>query len=248
MRFLALILLALAAPVSATSLDELKDALRALPAPAPLQGVYEAKQWREDLNKKGRPPETVSASVHIDADSDGLLLRWDAATLKRASEETRAGRQALGTDPLCALIAAASALRLEQTINYGPSLLKVLDIAELRGERADSYQGKPARLLDIVVPEADPEDDKIRMKENSRLLQVWLGEDHLPLAMTITRKVRARVMVFLSVESSSREEISFGVLANRLVLLKRDEQGSTEGPGNSSRYHNSFVFLPAAAP
>jgi hypothetical protein len=247
MRLLALMLLILAAPVSANGLDDLKNALRALPAPTSLQGTYEARQWREDLNKKERAPETVTAQVRIAEDADGLQLYWDAATLKRANEETRAGRQALGTDPLCALIAAASALRLEQTINYAPSLLKVLAIAELRGERSDTYQGKPARVLDIAVPEADPEDEKISMKENSRLLQVWLGEDHLPLAMTITRKVRARVMVFLSVESSSREEIGFGILANRLVLLKREEHGSTQGPGNSSRYHNSFVFLPAAA-
>lgn len=246
MKFAALLALLFAHSAFASGLDDLKVALATLQGQGSLRGTYEARQYKNDLEKKSRGPESASASAQVEDDADGFQIRWDRAVLKRAMAEAKPGKSANSVEPLTSLIGSASATKLAQVVNYAPVLLQTLSVGQLKSERADTWNGKPARLLELTIAEQDPEDDKVSMKENVRTAQVWIGQDGIPLAASFSRKVRAKVMMFMSFEMSNKDDYTFGVVANRLVVLKREEQGTAKGMGSDTQFRNSYTFTPKA--
>jgi hypothetical protein len=125
-------------------------------------------------------------------------------------------------------------------------LLDTLAHSQLVSEKADTYQGKPARLVQLVYTPPIEDMSKVSIKENAHTAQMWIGADGLPLAAVMTHKLRGSFMMFISFEQASRDELVFNVVNNRLVLAHRDEQGTRKGPGGDGTYHNTYVFTPKA--
>jgi hypothetical protein len=246
MRYAALLALLFAHSSFASGLDELRTALGGLQGQGALRGTYEIRQQKTELEGKEKGPESALATVQLEEDANGLQVRWDRATLKRANDEAHPPKGAKKSQGLSTLVGASSALRMSNALNHAPALLRALEGAQLKSERADTWQGKPARLLELALVEENPDDDKVKMKESTHLAQVWLGADNTPLAASVTHKRKASVMVFLSFEQSAKEDFVFSVVNNRLVVLKRDEQGSAKGFGSDARYRNTYTFTPKA--
>ncbi|GAB3438156.1 hypothetical protein NX773_02770 [Massilia solisilvae] len=245
MRYAALLALLLANAAWANGLDDLRSGLSTLQGQGTLRGTFEAKQSERDLDGK-KPPQSAHASAQVEEDAGTLQIRWDRATLKRAADEASPPNGARRNEALSTLVGTSSALRIANLVNYAPAFVRALDGAQFKSERADTYQGKPVRLLELSLVERGPDEEQIKMKESTHIAQVWLGADNVPLAATITHKRRAKVMVFLSFEQQAREDFVFSVVANRLVVLKRDEQGTAKGFGNDTQYHNTYSFAPKA--
>lgn len=244
MRYAALLALLFANSAFATGLDDLRGALAALQGQGTLRGTYEVRQQTTDLDEKDKTPDSGSAVAQVEEDASGLTVRWDRAAIKRANEQAWAAKGGKKGQALSTLIGSTSALRVAGAVNYAPSMLHALEGAQLKSERSDSWQGKSARMLELSLVEAAPAEEKVKMKESTHTAHIWLGADGAPLGATVVHKRKASVMVFLSFEQESREEFVFGVLANRLVLLKRDEQGTAKGLGSTSQYRNTYTFTP----
>jgi hypothetical protein len=245
MKPAALLFLLFANSAFANGLDDLRSALNTLHGQGILAGSYEVRQQKVDLDGK-KPPENASATAQVVEDGTGLQLRWDRAVLKRANEDAHPAAGVKKSEALSTLIGSTSALRVAAAVNYAPALLHLLEGGQLKSERQETYQGKPARVLDLELTEAGPDEKQVKMKESVHSAQVWIGADGAPLAATMTHRRKASVMVFLSFEQSAKEDFVFSVVANRLVVLKRDEQGTAKGLGNESRYRNTYLFTPKA--
>lgn len=240
MKFSPLLLLLLANAAGATGLDDMKSALAGLQGQGVLRGTYEVHQTSTDLESK-KGPESTAAAAQVSDDGSALDIRWDRGLLKRAADDAA---RAKPDNKLQMLIGQTSATRLASTVNYAPKLLDMLAHAQLRSEKTDTYQGKPARLLELSMKPPVEENGKVSIKENSHIAQVWIGADGLPLAATVAHKVRASFMVFISYEESSKEDMVFSVANNRLVLVKREEQGMRKGAGSDATYRNLYTFTP----
>jgi hypothetical protein len=245
MKYAALLALLFANAASAGGLDDLRTALATLQGQGSLRGSFEARQFKQEEGK-GKVPESASATAQVEEDATGLQVRWDRATLKRANDEAHPPKGVKKSELLSTVIGSSSALRVAGAVNYASALLRALDGAQLRSERADTYQGKPVRVLDLSLVEEAPNDEHISMKESTHLAQVWLGADNLPVAASISHKRKAKVMVFLSFEQQAKEDYVFSMVNNRLVVLKRDEQGTAKGLGSDTQYRNTFTFTPKA--
>lgn len=245
MRYAALLVLLLSNAACASGLDDLRTALGTLQGQGSLRGTFEARQFKQEVDSK-KGPESAAASAQVEEDASGLEIRWDRATLKRAAEEASPPKGAKRSESLSTLIGTSSALRVSNLVNYAPAFLRALDGAQLKSEHADTYQGKPARVLELTLVERAPDDQHVSMKENTHTAQVWLGADNLPLAATVAHKRKAKVMVFLSFEQQAKEDFVFGVTANRLIVLKREEQGTAKGIGSDAQYRNTYSFTPKA--
>ncbi|MES3023314.1 MAG: hypothetical protein V4857_17255 [Pseudomonadota bacterium] len=245
MKLAVLIALLFANSAHATGFDDLKAALAPLQGQSTLRGTYELKEKKTDNDKK-TGPETASAAVYIEDSPDGLQMRWDRALLKRATEESKGGVSITKVMPLGSLIRSVTATRMAQTVNYAQAFLQTLSMAQLKSERVEAWQGKPARLIELVINEPAAEDAKVSVKENVRIAQVWIGADGAPLAASMTRKFKAKVLVFMTIESSNKEDFVFSVVGNRLVVLKREDVGATKGPGSDMNFHNVSTFTPKA--
>ncbi len=247
MKFSALLALLLASPAFANGLDDLKTALAPLQGQgAALRGVYEAKLHKTDLEKAAKPPESATASAQVDEDASGLQIRWERALLKRAIDEASPAKGAKKAEALASLISSSSALRVAQAVNYAPKFLESLAFSQLTSERTDTYQGKPARLIELNITPPDDGDSKVKIKENMHVARVWLSAEGMPLAATVSHNIKASFMMFMSYEKANKEEFTFAVVANRLVVLKREDQGTEKGFGNESQYRNLYTFTPKA--
>jgi hypothetical protein len=111
-------------------------------------------------------------------------------------------------------------------------------------ERPDTFQGKPARLVEVRIAPEEVANEGGGVKENMIVAQFWIGANGVPLGALMTHTVKARLMVFLNYERSTRDEMTFGVAGNRLVALKRDSQGKEQGPGSEYEFHHLYTFTP----
>jgi hypothetical protein len=235
MKYLTLLALLFAHPCFANGLDDLRGALGTLQGASTLRGTFDARQ---QSTEKGKPTEAAHAKAFVEEDEVSLQVRWDRSVLKRANDEARPPKGTKKHEALSTLIGAASAVRISNTMNYAPVFLKSLEDAQLKSERADTWQGKPARQLELSLVEPNPDEEHVKMKESTHTAQVWTAPDGTPLAARIAHKRKASVMVFISFEQVAKEDFVFGVVGNRLVVLKRDEQGS------QAEYRNTYTFEP----
>jgi hypothetical protein len=245
MRYAAFLALLFANAAWANGLDDLRTTLGTLQGQGALRGTFEARQSKQESDKS-KPLESATASAFVEQDGSALNVRWDRAVLKRANDESNPPNNGKPKEMLSTLVGTSSALRIDDCVNYAPAMLRALDGAQLKSERAGTYQGKPARVLELALVERAPDDEHVNMKESVHTATVWLGPDNAPLAAAVTHKRKAKVMVFLSFEQQEKEEFVFNVVANRLVMLKHDEQGTAKGLGSDGQYRNSYSFTPKA--
>jgi hypothetical protein len=246
MKFAALLALLLTQSAYANGLDDLKVALAPLQGAGTLRGTFEVKETRTDLDAKPAKTETASIAALIDDDAGGMAIRWDRSLIKRAVEETFMAKEKKKKMGPGVMFSQTSAEKVSNTINYAPSLLQYLNNATLRGERMDAYNGKPARMIEILVNMPGPDTDKVKLKDNSHIAQIWLSPENLPLAATVSRVIKGSALVFLSFESTSKEELTFSVASNRLIVVKSDDAGKSKGPGSETEYRRVTTFTPKA--
>lgn len=246
MKYAALLALLLTQSAHANGLDDLKAALAPLQGAGALRGTFDVRETRTDLDAKPPKPESASISAWIDDDANGMAIRWDRGLLKRMTEEAFAPKEKRKGMGAVSMLGQTSAERVAHTVNYAPKMLQYLNHATLRGERMDAYNGKPARLIEVAVNMPGPDSDKVKMKDNTQVAQIWLGADNLPLAATLNRVVKGSALMFLTFESSSKDEMTFGVASNRLIVLKSENAGKSKGPGDDSEYRRITTFTPKA--
>jgi hypothetical protein len=245
MKYFTLLALLFANAASANGLDDLRGALGQLQGQGTLRGTFEARSQKTEIGK-GKAPEVASATAYVEEDASGFSLRWDRAVLKRAADEARPPKGVKKSEALSTLIGSTSALKIANSVNFAPAMLRMLEDGQLKSERADAWQGKPARLVELSLVEPKPDEEQVKMKESVHTAQVWLAPDGTPLAATVTHQRKASVMVFLTFEQNAKEDFVFSVAGNRLVVLKRDEQGTAKGLGSDAQYRNTYTFSPKA--
>ena len=230
---------------SANGLDDMRAALAQLTGQAPLRGAYEVQETKNDLESKtAKGPQTTLASAMVYDDANGLEVRWERGLLKRAADEASPARGANRKDALSNMITQVSATKLAAVMNYAPRLLQTLTWSQFRSERNDSYQGKPARLVEVGITPQEVPNDNVSIKDNTLVAQFWIGPDGMPLAASTVHSIKAKFMVFISYEKTTKEEFTFSVVNNRLVVLKRESQGKEKGPGSDTEFRNVYTFTP----
>lgn len=227
-------------PAGASGLDDMQAALCLLQGNGHVRGAYEA---RESKTRPGKAPETHMAAAMVSDDAGALEMRWDRALLRRAADEGSPARGVNKKDGLTNLITSSSPARVGAALNYAPRLLQSLMLGALKSERMDAWQGRPARLLEVLIAPEEAPNDAVSIKETI-VAQFWIGADGVPLGAVTTHTIKARLMVFMSYEKTTRDEMTFAVTANRLVVLKRDSQGKEKGPGIEHEFRNLYTFTP----
>ncbi len=241
MRYLVFAAALLGGHAGANGLDDMKAALAPLQGMVPLRGAYEVHETRI---KPGKAPETLMAAAMVSEDASAFEVRWERGLLKRAFDESSPAKGANKKDGLSALIASSSPARIGLALNYAPRLLQSLVMGTFKSERADAWQGKPARLVEVLILPEEAPNDSVAIKENSIAAQFWIGADGVPLGAVTTHTIKARLMVFMTYEKTTREELTFVQAGNRLVVLKRDSQGKEKGPGSEHEFRNLYTFTP----
>lgn len=214
----------------ATGLDDLRAALQGLRGAAPVKVMLAAQVTtasRDDDDKVRNA--TGTATLSAEDGPQGLRLVYPREIIAKAVAEG-AGRQSDSTAP----IPTRNALNqldygnVHSMVHAAETLLIRLEGAKLKAERAEAWNGKPARrlTLDLTVPKNQQFVDK-----QTSTMDVWIDDAGRPLASRANATVKGSAYVVVTFEAKNSEDRVYTVAGDRLLVVRRDSSSSGSGAG-----------------
>ena len=231
---LPILMLFLALPMSANSLDDLRVALQKLQGGEPVKATLEHSFWRQITEDKKPVVSQGKVSAQVEEGPQGLKVTWARPILLQAMKELAAQeREPDRATPTRTALRNLDPLEATETLNHAEALLRDLSQAQLQEERPEAWQGRPAKLLVLKLTPKLPESQRKYMKELKVEAKVWVGPDGLPLAFASTVAYKGSRM-FISFEGGSNRELQFARIGGRLVVTRATSEERNAGFGAST--------------
>lgn len=217
----------------ADGLADLKSALGRLQGQTPLKAVVEAKTWNRQGEGKEAEETHGLASVSVEESPRGLQVLYSKDMLsKLENEERQKEKDKKAKTPTLSALSEVNSSSLRPMISAASGLSRTLERANFKGEKADDYNGKPARLLNFEMSmDKLSEKERKYMKKFDGQINVWIAADGTPLASKSSQTVTGRALVVISFEMKSEEEWVYTTVGDRLVALKKESKNSGSGMG-----------------
>jgi hypothetical protein len=200
--------------LQADGLSDLKAALRGLPAPAKVRVKVEA----ESLEREAGKDSTEHRTTVVEDGPEGTRILEDtrpATAPAKAKGSAKPGAAKKGSG------------EFHDDLRPAEGLLEQLEKARLLEEKAEAYEGRPARRLKLAMDLDLDAEARSHLKKADYEATVWIGLDGLPLAMVHRIEIKARVMLVASVWTKIDIRRRFQRVQNRLLVL--DEQADVQG-------------------
>ena len=245
MKRLACLALALL-PLRADGLTDLRTRLGQLQGQDAVKGQLGRDLWQQD--KDGKEAAKVlqgSLQVYVEAGPQGLHLQVAPSLLAQARREQEATLKDPEKDSATArVLKGMNPVDLAEGLNAADGLLRDLAQSTLLEEKADTFEGQPARLL-LLKPEPKLNAQaKKAVKSLVASLKVWVAPDGTPLALEEEVTFKAS-RFFISFEGTTKKKQRFRRVGNRLVSLVAEEESSNSGFGNVQQKKVVTRFQPA---
>jgi len=112
------------------------------------------------------------------------------------------------------------------------ALARNLEEAQFKAEKADTWNGKPARLLTFTIPiDKLPPEQRKYVKEFDGTLAIWITADGTPLASEMHVTVKGRAFVVVSFDAVDENSATYGVVGDRLLTLRSENHSASSGAG-----------------
>lgn len=232
---LPILLLSLIVPLGANGLDDLRGALQRLQGADPVKATLEHSFWRQTTDDKKPVVSQGKVSAQLEEGPQGLRVTWSKPTLQQAARELAVQEKEPDRPaPTRTALRNLDPVETAESLNHAEALLRDLAQAQLQEERAEPWQGRPARLLLLKVLPKVPEAQRKYLKELKVDAKVWVGPDGLPLAFASTVAYKGSRM-FISFEGGSSQERQFAKVGGRLVVTKATSEDRNAGFGASNQ-------------
>jgi len=232
---LPILLLSLALPIGATGLDDLRSSLQKLQGAEPVKATLDHSFWRQTMDDKKPVISQGKVTAQLEDGPQGLKVTWGRGTLQQAAKELAAQeREPDRPAPTRTALRNVDPLEVGEALNHAEALLRDLAQAQVQEEKADTWQGKSARLLVLKLTPKIPESQKKYLKELKVEAKVWVGADGLPLAFYSSVSYKGSRM-FISFEGGNTQELQFSRIGNRLVTTRATSEDRNSGFGASSQ-------------
>ena len=232
-RLVFLVALLAAGGARADGLDDLKAALVRGAVNTPLRALVHTATWRKVGEGKAAEEDRGAAVLSVDDGPRGLVVTHGRELLARIDADL--GARARNPNAKTPALYALDETRSRDLLGFtqaAPSITRTIERAVFKGERADAYQGKPARALRFELPiSVLSTRDRKYAKEFNATYEVWIGADGTPLASRLRQAVKGRAFVVVGFESVSEEETVFALAGARLVAVRKESHSSAAGAG-----------------
>ena len=166
-------------------------------------------------------------------DADGLHVTHAPALLTRVAKE-QSDRQANSdlSTPIARAVGELGPLSVAEHLDFARHLLEILNRSQLVSEKRVVYEGRPARLLSLKVKNPPPKTSigHVEILEDS--LNVWIGDDNVPLAAVRTRRYSGGIL-FIKGQGSQNSRWTFARKDDRLVATRTEEKSTSSGFGQN---------------
>ena len=233
-RPLVLAALLAAAPFArADGLADLKSALARLQGQTPLVATLEVRTTERQGDGADAVEKLGLASVAVEDGARGLQVLYAKETLARMDAESRQlARDPNAKTPTAWALAKLASSDLVPIVSAAPALSRGLDENPFKGEKADAWNGRPARLLTFAVPvEKLPPQQRKYVRQFDSTVSIWIAADGTPLASSARTTVKGRAFVVVGFEAVDERSCTYGVVGDRLVALRGEEHTSSSGAG-----------------
>lgn len=232
----ALLFTSCALSAHADGLSDLKTVLGRLQGSAPVKAQVETR-----INNRigeGKELEEISgqASIQLEDGNRGLQLVFSKDLLSKLEAEERAKeKDPKAKTPALSSIKELSPSELRPVVNYAAAMLRKLERAQFKSEKADSYNGKPARLLNFELSiDRLSEKEKKYIKKYDGSFDVWVDADGTPLASRSLQHITGRAFVVVSFEIRDEDNLVYAVTGDRLLVQKKERKNMSSGTGERS--------------
>lgn len=234
MKFLAPVLsLFLAYSVSADTLSEVRTALASLKATTPAHATFEMQRFRKAEGRFANNQSNGGVTVSVASDANGLQLTFPTDLLAKANKEANDREaDAKASTASRAAIAELDATSVAESLDFREPLLRLLSIAKPQTETRVMWRGVPARLVVLkLTPKLSKDATSIwHVNFSQDQLNLWIGNDNLPLAAERVQKGSAGFL-FLRGEMSAHESWTFAHVNDRLVVARYENAFAGSGFG-----------------
>jgi len=236
MTFRPLPLLLLCALAQADTLADLKGTLARLNGQEPVKASIAYQFWSKQGDDKKPVITEGKATSQAEDGPQGLRLSWSRTLIQTAAQEARAKAQdPEKKTPTRRAIEGLKAVEVSEYLNGSDELLRTLEQSQLIDEKADTWQGRPARLLNLkLIPRLGAQEKKY-VKELEATAKVWVGADGLPLAIQSQVHLKGRAMLVISFEQDQKEEYQFIRAGNRLIVTQHVSENQSSGGGEKGQ-------------
>jgi len=218
--------------LQADTLTDLKTALTRLNGQEALKASMDYAFWSKQGDDKKPIITEGKATTLVEDGPQGLKMSWNRAQIQTASQEARLQAkdpEKKGTTRRA--IEALKAIEVSEYLNGAEELLRTLEQSQLLEEKGETWQGKPAKLLQFkLVPKLSKQDQKY-VKEMEATAKVWVGADGMPLAAETQVHTKGRALLVISFEQQQKETYQFTRVGNRLVVTHHTKENSGSGGG-----------------
>ncbi|WP_394779487.1 hypothetical protein [Undibacterium sp.] len=226
-------LLALPGFAYADGLSDLKTALARYQAQTPLKASLELKTWSKHGEGKELDETNGLASVTVEENVRGSQVSYSRDVLNRMEAEAKAGaKDEKAKTPTITALKELSISELRGMSNAAGALLLSLEKLNFKSERAETWNGKPARVLTF---EASLENQQARDKKYVRKLEgtteIWIAADGTPLADRSRLNISGRALLVISFEMVNNEDHVYSLVGDRLVVLRKEIYTKGSGAG-----------------
>lgn len=236
MNFRCLPLLLACALAQADTLGDLKSALAKLNGQDPVKANITYQFWSKQGDDKKPVISEGKATSQAEDGPQGLKLTWSRNLIQTAAQEARAKVQdPEKKTPTRRAIEGLKAVAVSEYLNGSDELIRTLDQAQLIDEKTETWQGKPARLLNLKLTPRMGEQEKKYVKELEATAKLWVGADGLPLAIQSSVRVKGRALLVITFEQSQKEEYHFARSGNRLIVVQHVSETSGSGGGEKGQ-------------
>jgi hypothetical protein len=230
----------------ADALAELKSALAHLNGQEPVRVSVDYQFWSRQGEDKTPIISEGRSAAFVEENPQGLKMSWSRALLQAAAQEAKA--QALDPEKRASTrraIEALKAVEVSDYLNGAPELLRTLEQGQLLEDKAEAWQGKPARLLSFkLTPKLSKQNQKY-VKELEATAKVWVGTDGMPLAAETQLRMKGRALVVISFEQKEQEFFAFQRVGNRLMVIHHTKESSGSGGGEKGQTKTMVTLNPS---
>ncbi|MES2320615.1 MAG: hypothetical protein V4631_24315 [Pseudomonadota bacterium] len=229
----AVLLMLAAGAARADGLADMKSALSRAAASSPFKALVDTRITRKLGEGKDTDDESGQASVAVEESARGLGLTYSKATLARVDAEMRVrSKNPNSKTPTVTALLEVDVRDLMGLTSAAPALLRRVERDAFKGERSDTWQGKPARVLTFEAPISTLSDrERKYAKKFLSVLEVWINADGMPLASRGRVTVSGRAFVVVSFDSVHQEDSVYSAVGDRLLMVRKEASDNSSGAG-----------------
>ncbi|HEV7239195.1 MAG TPA: hypothetical protein VGQ36_08140 [Thermoanaerobaculia bacterium] len=225
------VLFLLALPLAADPLGDVRAAVGKLTAREPIRATYEYQRTVVNEGKFGDANFAGKAVVELEGNDSGYHIVFPRTLLDQVEREKVAKiRNPEQETPTANALREIEPVETADALDFAPTLIRLLDGSKVVSDAAGTWQGKPARVLVVRVPDRLSKDDAGKMKIGENRLTLWLGSDLVPLAAEHLFNAKLSFLIFRA-ELKEKKSWHLARVADRLVRTRYEAHQNSSGMG-----------------